>query len=334
MNIANKHSEKITILSFFMALGIVWTHSRMPSWDSVPAYFTTTLMPLNVVGETVVPAFFFITGFLFYKSFEMKDYKRKLTSRLKSLMVPYLLWNTLSAIGWFLAVNTCDGRFVSDGFSFDSIVEVLGNIVACKYSVLWYVGVIFVYCIASPLFFYLARKRNIGIAAIILFCIIGVSFHHPFCSPLVWMSVYMAGAWTGTHHKDFFFKPQPMWLTLGALVLFPIFFWMDYQDETMLNVNLRQWVAPFFFFGLYDIADRLLHFKSHSIYKYSFFLYASHYIPVHVLQRVVITEWQTTTGCWVAYLCVPVVVATACVALAWLLDKKLHPVYAVLSGDR
>lgn len=85
MNIENRHSDMITILSFFMALGIVWTHSRMPSWEGVPEYFTTTLLPLNVVGETVVPAFFFITGFLFYKSFGMKDYKRKLTSRLKSL---------------------------------------------------------------------------------------------------------------------------------------------------------------------------------------------------------------------------------------------------------
>ena len=46
-----------------------------------------------LLGETGVPAFFFVSGFLFFYSH--KSYSDKLKSRVKSLLIPYVFWNAI-----------------------------------------------------------------------------------------------------------------------------------------------------------------------------------------------------------------------------------------------
>ncbi|MBQ7420047.1 MAG: acyltransferase [Prevotella sp.] len=328
-----QRSIKIQNLSFFMMLAIVWTHSRLPRWEIVPDYFQQLLI-FNEIGEDAVAPFFLITGFLFFRNFHINKYSEKLKTRFRSLVIPYLLWNALGALAWFLVISSTGNQYVSDRFYFDSWTEVIGNILGCKYTVLWYVGVIIVYALAAPVFYYLARSLRTAVIAVIIFLIIGIAFHHPFASPLVWMSIYMMGALLGVHYNDYLFKPQPLWITFLALVAFPVSVWLSHQYDSMLCVNLRAWTSVFFYIGLYDLLDKVFHFAPHRIYRYSFFLYATHYIPVHVLQRYVIANMGNTVGCWIAYLLIPPLVVFLCVSVAYFLDEKVHRLYAILSGDR
>lgn len=328
-----QRSTKIQNLSFFMMLAIVWTHSRLPQWEMVPDYFHQ-LSIFNEIGQDAVAPFFLITGFLFFRNFHMGNYLEKLKTRFHSLVIPYVIWNILGACAWFLLIYYTGERYISNNYSFDSLTEVIGNIFACKYTVLWYVGVIIVYAIAAPVFYYLARDLRIAVTSVIIFLIIGIAFHHPFASPLVWMSIYMMGALLGIHYNDYLFKAQPLWVTLLALVCFPVTVYLSHQHDTMLMVNLRQWSSVFFYIGIYDLLDKVMHFGSHRIYRYSFFLYATHYFLVHVLQRYVIVNTGSTFGCWVAYLVIPLVVVVFCVSLAYFLDEKIHKLYALLTGDR
>lgn len=316
-----------------MALGIVWTHSRFGTVEGLPGYFNS-LFVFNEIGEKVVAGFFFISGYLFYRNYKLADYGRKLKSRTKTLLLPYIIWNALSALGWYLAMMIDNGSCVADNHAYDGVVSVISGILSCQYSILWYIGVLIVYAIASPLFYVLCQKKWVAMTSIILFGIVGVSFHHPFCSPVVWMATYMAGAYTATYYKDFFYDRQNVLLTVISLIVFPIAFWQNHAHETMLTVNLCQWSAPFFFYGIYDIADCYLHFKPHGVYKYSFFLYAAHYIPLHVCQRLVIRLWGGIAAYWSAYILVPILVVALCLAIALFLDRKYHRIYAVLSGDR
>ena len=53
-----------------------------------------------ILGETGVPAFFFISGFLFFYS--SKSYFQKIHSRVHSLLIPYIFWNGLILMIYFL----------------------------------------------------------------------------------------------------------------------------------------------------------------------------------------------------------------------------------------
>ena len=332
-SITEQKSEKIFVLSFLLMLGIVWTHSRIPILENVPSYFNKLLL-FNEIGQDAVAPFFLITGFLFFRNFQMNGWLRKLRTRWHSLVVPFLIWNCIGAISWYLIIQQFELRYVSDNYDFDLIWEVLLNILGCRYTVLWYVGVIIVYALAAPVFYYMVRNKRIAYISITVSFIIGIAFHHPFASPIIWMSIYLLGSFLGIHYPDFLFKPQPQWLSWLGFITFPLCVWLNHEYDNMLTTNLRQWSSIFFYIGLYDMLNAIIHFVPHRIYKYSFFLYATHYLPIHVLQRYVIINVDSTLGCWVAYLVVPVFVVVTSVSIAYILDENAHRLYNLLSGGR
>ena len=332
--ITEQKSEKLFILSFFMMLGIVWTHSRIPLLENVPGYFRKLLL-FNEIGEDAVAPFFLITAFLFFRNFQLNKWLGKLKTRWRSLVVPYLIWNCIGAISWYMVIQRFGMRYISDTFDYDlTWKEFILNILGSYYTVLWYVGVIIVYALAAPIFYYMVRNKRVAYISIIISFVIGIAFRHPFCSPILWMSVYLLGAFLGVHYPDFLFKPLPQWLSWIGFITFPLCVWLNHEYDGMLTLNLRHWSSIFFYFGLYDQLNAFINFVPHRFYKYSFFLYATHYLPVHVLQRYVIINMEGTMGCWVAYVAVPVFVVVASVSIAYILDEKAHRFYSLLSGGR
>ena len=332
-SITKQKSEKIFILSLLLMLGIVWTHSRIPIIENVPNYFSKLLL-FNEIGQDAVAPFFLITGFLFFRNFQMNSWLEKLKTRWRSLVVPYLIWNCIGAISWYLIIQQFGIRYVSNKYDYESIWEVFMNILGSRYTVLWYVGVIIVYALAAPIFYFMVRNKRIAYISIIISIIIGISFHHPFASPLIWMSIYLLGSFLGVHYPDFLFKSQPKLLSWIGIITFPLCVWLNHEYDNMLTTNLRQWSSIFFYIGLYDMLNAIIHFVPHKIYKYSFFLYATHYLPIHVLQRYIIFNMESILGCWIAYLVVPVLVVVTSVSIAYILDEKAHQLYNLLSGGR
>lgn len=51
-----------------------------------------------MLGETGVPAFFFISGFLYYLS--QRSTVEKLRTRLSTLLIPYIIWNSVIIIAY------------------------------------------------------------------------------------------------------------------------------------------------------------------------------------------------------------------------------------------
>lgn len=76
-------------LIFFIILLHCYSVVRM---EGTGATYFCTLYPFSLwLGETGVPGFFFISGYLFFLS--KKSYGQKLKTRVNTLLIPYLLWN-------------------------------------------------------------------------------------------------------------------------------------------------------------------------------------------------------------------------------------------------
>lgn len=130
------------------------------------AYFKVVYPFALWLGETGVHGFFFISGFLFFLS--NKSYLEKITARCHSLLVPYILWNTLVltafivafAIGYPQDINgknmaelgwTDYLRLFGDRGSYDN-----GNFVPILCP-LWYIRNLIIMSIISPLLYYIIR---------------------------------------------------------------------------------------------------------------------------------------------------------------------------------
>lgn len=328
-----ERSSKLLNLSFFLALGIVFVHSRMPiSPDFVPESITA-IRSVHYYQDIPLSTFFFFTGYLFFRNFSLDDYARKMKARFHSLAVPYLVWNTLSALVWFAVINLGGALYVTDNRPFEDISHVILNIIGCQYTLLWYVWVIIVFAICSPLIYYMIRERKRFWCFFALFTVVSIVFKHTYCSPLAALPIYMLGSWVGMHHRDFMFKEQPRWITALTVPLLVCFVVVKELLDSRQVMAMLKLVAPFAVIGVYDIADRFVHFKSYSFYSYSFFLYAAHYIPIHVLQRYFLFNYGI--GCaWYVYVLVPVFVTIAVLFVAHFIRLHFHTLHGLLTGNR
>ena len=92
-------SNAIAWMRFPLILMIVMLHCYCAIDASGHSSYFAWVYPLGLwLGETGVPAFFFISGFLFF--FSQKSYAQKLQTRFKTLLIPYLFWNALILLAY------------------------------------------------------------------------------------------------------------------------------------------------------------------------------------------------------------------------------------------
>ena len=126
-------SDTISLLRFPMALLVILIHTD--------GYYQTWQSDVNLLsGEGVcfligyilrlfagiaVPTFFMISGFLFFnnfREFSWDGYKKKMKSRFKTLIVPFVLWNVAV---WAALLVAKIGKMYYTGGSWDIVTDYL-----------------------------------------------------------------------------------------------------------------------------------------------------------------------------------------------------------------
>lgn len=241
MNINNSYNQRlsaaITWLRFPLIVLIIMLHCySVIRFDSPKLLYFKAIYPFSLwLGETGVPGFFFISGYLFYLS--KKSYGLKLKSRIHTLLIPYFLWNTMIVVAYIIAYaagypqiinfksiteyNLIDYiRLYWDRGAFDN-----GNFVPalCPF---WYIRNLLIMSILSPLLYYVIRYGRE------IFLLIAT----------IW--------WLTTYHNAII--PQTIiFFSLGAY--FPIF-----------NINPLEWIYKhkiwfLSLFTLFAITDIVMH---------------------------------------------------------------------------
>lgn len=124
-------SKGIDIGRSVLLAGVVMIHTNVVLHvePEVGAWWKGDVIdPMMMLLSFCVPFFFCISGYLFFANIERfgpQEYKRKLLGRVWSLLIPYLLWNTVFAVVRFLKARylgydgeeiCVDGQFSIIGF--------------------------------------------------------------------------------------------------------------------------------------------------------------------------------------------------------------------------
>ena len=163
-----RFSETITWIRFPFIFLIMLLHNySVQRLEGEHELYFKVIYPFALwLGETGVPGFFFISGYLFFLS--KKKYTDKLRSRFHTLFIPYILWNLLLLLLYVLAYtlgypqdingkNIVDYSFIDnlrlfwDRGSYDS-----GNFVPLLCP-LWYIRNLMIMSIISPLLYYIIK---------------------------------------------------------------------------------------------------------------------------------------------------------------------------------
>jgi len=249
-NILNQElqSKVINFLRFPLIVGVVLVHNHtsgltvrgvemgMNSSD-LPVFYYSCELFSEVIGRIASPLFFFMSGFLFFlnvKKMTGQVYKSKLHARMKTLLIPFLLWNTAAAIFFFTVRRF--GIFTSPQppFNFQYFIDNFwGKIneqgtaffpVAYQF---WFIRDLMVVVLLTPLIYFLVKYAKVSIVVIlgILWFFAFWFMPEPAGFRIVSLFSFTAGAYFGINKRnllDDFGKIRNL-----SFILYPIIVLVD-----------------------------------------------------------------------------------------------------------
>lgn len=137
MDSAKLQSSTIDLLRFPLAIMVMFIHMNPSVINLIDADFSllsgrgilnvTEILLSHVLTTIAVPTFYLISGFLFFVNFQewsWAGYKKKMRSRVKTLLIPYILWNAVPFL--LLAISMLAGVFL-ERYSMDALQAYLSN---------------------------------------------------------------------------------------------------------------------------------------------------------------------------------------------------------------
>lgn len=149
--------SKITFTQFLLSVGVVYQHTAWNYTESAVLNAGHTF--LFYLIQTCVPFFFMISGYLFFRTYEPSKLKTKILSRVRTLLIPYLVWNAIYTL--FIIVFTKLG-FIHNAVISQKYSGVLLQCINAKFSPLWFVKYLMIFTLIAPFFYYLFKKKNLG----------------------------------------------------------------------------------------------------------------------------------------------------------------------------
>lgn len=141
-----------------MILGVIMIHCNILYFveGARPSFveFTVRLFS-DYLPAVAVPFFFFISAYLLqtkHPSVLSHDFGGFLAKRCRTLLIPYLLWNTIAVLFRILINLSPLNRYTSGGPSFDSFFGMLYDIYWLPgLSTMWFVRNLFIFVLLAPI---------------------------------------------------------------------------------------------------------------------------------------------------------------------------------------
>jgi hypothetical protein len=297
------------------------------------------------MGETGVPAFFFISGLLFFYS--KKTYVQKMKSRFQTLLVPYLFFNTLILCGYLCLMYLGKTIFILEKNLADyTLIDYIrafwdrgvwdhgnGSPLLCP---LWYIRNLMVLAIVSPVIYYIVKYTKLLFP--VIFGLLWINAHDS-AYTLQSLTMFSIGAYFPISDKN------PIEVFEKYKVLFVCaFFFLAVMDFLHLYVSIPL-ALPFHrlslvantFFSICFLGEFMHrhHIYSSFLSKSAFFVFCIHY-PFVTNLRPLFSRLSLSSDLILvmAYLSSVIGVTLLCV-LGFGLFKRIAPgIMNVVTGNR
>ena len=165
-----KFYNKIIWFTFFFSVLVIWVHS----YNAV-LFLGNTRAAMKVsqlerflgdqVAQFAVPGFFLISSYLFFRNFTMDRLWIKWNSRIRSVLVPYIVWNLLYYLGYVIGsrLPVVSGIIGKGTIPFRITVAAEAVLHYTYNYVFWYLNQLIVLIILAPVIYLLIRKMLPGV---------------------------------------------------------------------------------------------------------------------------------------------------------------------------
>lgn len=242
-------SNNVNWYNFILCVLVVFIHARndsiftVPVWISgVPVFNTVEAFLASDVAGAAVGGFYLCSGYLFYRNYSWKRVFPKYKSRVRSLVVPYVLWTLL-----YFFIHAAISHIPALAAIFnDPPIQVtwrsmLDAVVHYRYcAFLWFLQFLILYAAASPVIYFLIRNRYSGAASILLVfftACTNIIKNEQAAAVTNWLVLYMLGGYIGIHLKDMIeTKTTNTKVLAGSLFLAAVSFWVYKSVPSVFGV--------------------------------------------------------------------------------------------------
>lgn len=320
--ISQKRSISLTNTKFILTFLIVWLHCHInPSFiEEVSEGYVFWEKFMQMISDCAVPGFFAISAFLYFRNFEFSRYRDKLSSRVKSLIVPFLVF---SFLGLILEIVM---EFALEGGIKLSLIEMLRSVFTREYNrPLWFLLVLFEFILITPaikLYIQKYGKKGALWGALLLFAINLCLDKTTYVSLLYWLPLFLIFSYIGIAEKE------------GRTIVIPwyygLFFVPIALSYTYYGVEIGHNNAYYIYRIVAGISvfflGSIFTWKPFSIEKFSMFVFCVHWLVNRILFFIPSKESMSFVKVLLVF--------TFCSILAWILNKVTPKIYSTIIGSR
>ena len=335
-------SKRISICNIVGAILIVLLHSSVagsliPSGSNfIVAY--AWFKCINIISDIAVPTFFAISGFLFFKDYSHAKYLGTVKQRIRSLIVPYFCFSFLLFIYYCVlslipALNESSMDLIGD-FSIKSIIKTL--LWAKCDPPIWYLRVLFILVVISPIFDVLIRcLREKTVALVVIISLFNIAVQSPYSSPVYWCPVFLLGAICATQNriKDTLSKEYSSICVISAIITYVMFVIMIFKNTNSSLYYIYRMIVPVI---VWVVLSKIQFPKRTPFwFKTTFFVFCTHY-PVSQIIRVVLTRLLGGNNMGLVFVNILTTIAVVIVinVIAYIMQKKCRNLWITLNGGR
>ena len=346
----NFFSKKMRFLSMLCAFLVVWIHTYNievynVANDSV-VYFIEQFVRYYL-GRIAVPFFFISCAFFLYNPAKKKTVKEVYESKFKSLVIPYVIWNTLYMVAFAILKHL---SLTENGMEHFSVENLLGGVLFYKYnSTYWYMYQLILYMLLFPLFTLILKKGKY-VSGIILLCMLGIYLWQ---GELVDWKTYKLislenviyfyiGAILGYHYREKIVysgkldKVKRAGIMIVSLVISIILFFFTHVNPILELENfhiLRKISLIIFFFLIFDGLD--FSWINGSFWELNFLIYSMHPLVLEIIEHIIYLVFpKNTTWALIDFVAAPILtILVICIACS-VLRKISIGLFNLLNGCR
>ena len=333
-------SDKLTFLKLLFSVWVVYIHAKnftIYSLDGTVLYMIELCM--SRIFAIAVPSFFIISGYLFFRNYTPTAAPKKLKSRFWSLLVPYVLWNT---IYWLIRLGIEQSPFgvrlnytkTSPTFSSWLFDGLLGEFPLD--GPLWFMKVLIPVVAVAPLLYYILRYKwsaLVLVTAAVLAC--ACYGHLP--DQLMRASVlFYLGGFLSLHQRNLF--EERRWsraYKIAAAVLLSIhFFAGGYIGTDRSEVAII--VYAVLFVAMWILTDGItLNERTRKLISIQFWVYCAHELPLESVEKLwFLVAGDRVLAAWIDFFVWPAVTIAILIPPGFTMRKHCPHVWRVLTGAR
>ncbi len=368
-------SQALDLLRFPLAVVILTVHTFSSngfmlrgveySFDSMPCFIELNYFIEAFIKGQSVPIYFFISGYVFFLCDEFtKDvYVGKLKNRCKTLLIPYIIWNTAAILMQVALFLPCFSSLlpglamVETDWSFTGVLQCYWNLTKGVFAALypdagslfpqnvplWFIRDLMIVVLCTPLiyrFLKWARQYVVWLLGVLWFVLNYWQLGHVLQLSAAFF-FFSWGAYVSIAKKDMleyferFFKVSLVAYPLLSLLYVASVHWCPEITDTIKRLNV---VAGLFF--AYNVSAWLL---KHNVCKVStflasasFFVYVTHALIYTNLLKLLFYLLRPVTQLEVisVYIFVVLIALASILSVFYLLHRYAPPILKIMTGRK